>query len=54
MRLTAPSKLFFLISLILFALGVVEIFQNLIPVPDPYLLVAGWVVLALGVLMKGI
>lgn len=53
MRLSAPSKLFFLISLILFAVGVLGMFGIIEVAHITKALVAAWIVLALGCLMKG-
>lgn len=54
MRLTPPSKLFFFISLILFFLGTLGYFDVIQFAQITYALIAAWVVLALGCLLKGI
>ena len=54
-RLNAPTQLVFLISLVLAVLGVLAIFIS-IPIVSAYafwFVVAGYVVLALGCIMKG-
>lgn len=54
-RLNAPAQLTFLISLVLAVLGVLAIFVS-IPVVSGYafwFVVAGYVVIALGCVMKG-
>jgi hypothetical protein len=55
MRLNAPSKMIFWISLVLAALGVVSTFVP-IPVVSAYafwVVVVGYIVLAAGTVMKG-
>lgn len=57
MRLTAPSFLVFLISLALFVFAVLPLAGVAVPsigIPTLYILVASYVVLAAGVLFKGI
>lgn len=57
MRLTPPSMIVFLISLVLFILGVLPLAGIAIPaigIQTVYLIAASWVVLAAGVLLKGI
>lgn len=54
-RLNAPTQLVFLISLVLAVLGVLAIFIS-IPIVSAYafwFVVAGYVVLALGCILKG-
>ncbi len=55
MKTSAPSQLCFIISLVLFILGILGGFGlvGAIAAYGTYLLVAAWVVLALGCLMKG-
>ncbi|MDF1754778.1 MAG: hypothetical protein P1U89_18475 [Verrucomicrobiales bacterium] len=55
MNLSAPTKLFFLISLVFFVLGVLDqfgVFSAPFVAAWDYLI--AWVVLALGCLLKGI
>lgn len=54
MRLNAPSKLFFLISLVLFVLGMLGMNDVIKFAYISYSLVAAWVVLALGCVLKGV
>ncbi len=56
MRLTPPKKIVFIISLLLVILSVVAHFVK-IPVATPYqywVMLAGWVILAAGVALKGV
>ncbi|MDF1751759.1 MAG: hypothetical protein P1U89_03185 [Verrucomicrobiales bacterium] len=54
MRLTAPSKLFFLISFVLFLLAVLGTFGVISFAYITYSLIAAWVVLALGCILRGV
>jgi hypothetical protein len=57
MRLTAPSLLIFLISLALFVYAVLPLAGVAVPaigISTIYVLITSWVVLAAGVLLKGI
>ncbi len=55
MRLTPPSKLFFLISLTLFVIGALGVFGVVsVGFNLSYTLMAAWIVLALGCLLKGV
>jgi len=54
MRLTAPSKLFFMISLILSVLAMLGKFDVINYGYVTYSLIASWIVLALGCLLRGV
>ena len=54
MRLTAPSKIFFLISLVLFVVGALGVFSIISFGYISYALIAAWVVLALGCILTGV
>ena len=56
MRLSPPKNVTFLVAVILFFLGMVGTFGNVAVLTsfDPWLLVAAFVVLALGVMLKGL
>ena len=57
MKLSAPSKLFFLISLVLLIIGLLGAFSIVGAISTAvggYLVIAAWVVLALGCLLTGV
>ena len=55
MKLSAPSKIVFIISLVLLVLALLVSFGVLpIPVPAFWVAIASWVVLAIGCLMTGV
>lgn len=57
MKLTAPTQPVFLISLVLAVLGILPTLGVVLPVVGAYaglLLIAGYVLLALAVLLKGL
>lgn len=54
MRLTPPSRLFFLISFVLFLLGVLGRFDVINYGYVTYSLIAAWVVLAFACVFKGV
>jgi hypothetical protein len=54
-RLTPPTQTTFVISLILFLLGLISQFApGSVPFGGPWVLIAAYIVLAIGVLVRGI